>query len=129
MAAVRGKNTRSTERRLRAKLVAAGIRAWRYQATNLPGKPDFVFPRKLIAVFVDGCFWHGCPKCYRRPSSRRCYWDAKLAANKARDRRVTRTLRRMGWQVVRVWEHELARKNETRLLARLRREMGKDVES
>ena len=83
------------------------------------GKPDFVFARKRVVVFVDGCFWHGCPKCYRRPSSRCSYWDAKVAANKARDRRVTRTLRRMGWRVVRIWEHELARKNEERLLGKL----------
>jgi len=119
MAAVRGKDTRSTERRLRAKLVAAGIRGWRCQVANMVGKPDFVFARKRVVVFVDGCFWHGCPKCYRRPSSRCSYWDAKVAANKARDRRVTRTLRRMGWRVVRIWEHELARKNEERLLGKL----------
>jgi len=109
MAAVQAKDTRSTERRLRAKLVAVGIGGWRYQAADLTGKPDFVFPRKRVVVFVDGCFWHGCPRCYRRPSSRRGYWDAKVARNKARDRRVTRTLRRMGWRVLRIWEHELAK--------------------
>ena len=77
-----------------------------------------------LAVFVDGCFWHSCPKHATKAANNAAFWRKKLAANKARDRRVTRTLRRLGWRVVRIWEHELARKNEARLLGRLRREMG-----
>ena len=77
-----------------------------------------------LAVFVDGCFWHSCPKHPTKAANNAAFWRKKLAANKARDRRVTRTLRRLGWRVVRIWEHELARKNEARLLGRLRREMG-----
>lgn len=73
-----------------------------------------------LAVFVDGCFWHSCPKHRTKPANNAAFWRKKLAANKARDRRVTRTLRRMGWRVLRIWEHELARRNETRLLKRIR---------
>jgi DNA mismatch endonuclease (patch repair protein) len=84
-------------------------------------RPDFVFRARRVAVFVDGCFWHGCPRHYRRPGSRRAFWDAKIARNQERDREVTRALRRAGWTVLRVWEHELAKKNERRLLSRLHR--------
>ena len=70
---------------------------------------------------MDGCFWHGCPKHATRPVNNRVFWRKKLAGNQARDRRVTRTLRRNGWRVLRIWEHDLARKREARLVARLKR--------
>lgn len=107
MAAVRSRGARSTEWRFRAALISKGIRGWRCHARDLPGCPDFVFPRRRLAIFVDGCFWHGCPKCYRRPHSRRRYWDAKVRQNVARDRRNRRTLRRLGWRVLHIWEHDL----------------------
>jgi len=88
-------------------LVRAGISGWRLLPPDLPGKPDFVFPDASLAVFVDGCFWHGCPKCYHRPSTNRKYWDAKVERNKARDKRLRAKLRRSGWSVIRIWEHEL----------------------
>jgi DNA mismatch endonuclease (patch repair protein) len=75
----------------------------------LPGKPDFIFPKQRLAVFVDGCFWHGCRWHCRMPKSRRNYWKPKIARNKKRDREVTRQLRRCGWKVFRVWEHALKR--------------------
>lgn len=87
------------------------------------GRPDFVFPKLKIAVFVDGCFWHQCPRHSNVPANNRPFWARKLAANCARDRLVGRTLRADGWRVVRVWEHELARRNEPRLLRRIRRAM------
>jgi hypothetical protein len=71
----------------------------------------------------DSCFWHGCPRCYRRPASNRAYWDAKVQGNRARDRMVNRALRRAGWRVLRIWEHELSVENEGRLLRRLRRNL------
>jgi DNA mismatch endonuclease (patch repair protein) len=77
----------------------------------LPGRPDFVFRRQHVCVFVDGCFWHGCPRCYRRPSSNRKYWDEKVKRNRARDRRVNQELRRRGWRVLRFWEHDLEKPN------------------
>jgi DNA mismatch endonuclease (patch repair protein) len=82
-------------------------------------KPDFVFPKLRVAVFVDGCFWHGCPRHATKPKNNRAFWRRKLSANKARDALVTRTLRRTGWRVLRVGEHELTRKNEARLVRRL----------
>jgi DNA mismatch endonuclease, patch repair protein len=70
-------------------------------------RPDFVFPRLKLAVFVDGCFWHGCPQHGTRPKGNAAFWRRKFAANIARDRLVTRTLRRAGWRVLRIWEHTL----------------------
>jgi DNA mismatch endonuclease (patch repair protein) len=75
-------------------------------------RADFVFPKPEVAVFVDGCFWHGCPKHCNQPANNRAFWRRKLAANKARDRRVSRTLRKEGWRVVRIWEHDLAKRPE-----------------
>lgn len=107
MRAVKSKGARSTERRLRAAIVANGLRGWRMHADELPGKPDFIFTESKIAVFVDGCFWHGCPKCYRRPNSSQSYWDTKVARNMARDKSRRAELRRLGWRVLRFWEHEV----------------------
>jgi DNA mismatch endonuclease (patch repair protein) len=86
---------------------------------RLTGKPDFVFSKLKLAVFVDGCFWHGCPKHATWPKTRAAFWLAKIRGNQARDRRVNYALRKRGWKVVRLWEHELSRKNEPRLLRRL----------
>ncbi|MFO1512293.1 MAG: DNA mismatch repair protein Vsr [Verrucomicrobiota bacterium] len=84
-------------------------------------RPDFVFPQVRLALFVDGCFWHGCPKHATKPKNNRAFWRKKLAGNKARDALVTRTLRRAGWRLLRVWEHELAKKNEERLVRRIQK--------
>ena len=96
----------------------ARITGWR-RGSKLRGKPDFVFLHLKTAVFVDGCFWHGCPKHGTKPKTRAAFWLAKITGNKARDRRVNRLLRTKGWVVLRIWEHELARKNLPRLLKRL----------
>ncbi len=87
-------------------------------------RPDFVFPKLRLAVFVDGCFWHGCPKHETKPRNNAAFWRKKFAANTARDRLVTRTLRSANWRVLRLWEHELARKHQARLLRRIRRALG-----
>ncbi|MFI5345141.1 MAG: very short patch repair endonuclease [Elusimicrobiota bacterium] len=105
MAAVKSRGGRTTERRLRAHIVASGIRGWRVNLKPLPGSPDFAFPRQKLAVFVDGCFWHGCPRCYRVPKSRVAFWTTKVASNVRRDRRQSRMLRSSGWRVIRLWEH------------------------
>jgi DNA mismatch endonuclease (patch repair protein) len=109
MAAIKGKGNRSTELKLRSLLRSSGIKGWRSHLTNLPGKPDFAFPKKKVAIFVDGCFWHGCKRCRRnmRPSSNRSYWIRKIAGNVARDKKETRALRAMGWLPLRIWEHQL----------------------
>jgi DNA mismatch endonuclease (patch repair protein) len=107
MAAIRPRGNRTTEIRLMKMLRSFRISGWR-RHYHLPGTPDFAFPQKRVAVFVDGCFWHGCPRCYRRPKASRKYWDAKVAGNIARDRRNRARLRRMGWHTVQIWEHQLA---------------------
>lgn len=119
MAMVRGQGNFSTELRMILLMRAAGITGWRRRAPLL-GKPDFVFRAKRIAVFVDGCFWHGCPRHGRTPKTRVTFWTTKLARNVQRDREVRRTLRKDGWRVLRVWEHELTRKNLAQLLRRIR---------
>lgn len=74
---------------------------------KLLGSPDLIFTRRRVAVFVDGCFWHGCSKCHEFANSLNVKWQAKIAGNADRDRRVTRELQDDGWTVIRVWEHEL----------------------
>jgi DNA mismatch endonuclease (patch repair protein) len=107
MAQVRSKRNRSTEWRLRAYLIRYGIRGWKLTPPDIYGHPDFAFPAQRLLLFVDGCYWHGCPKCYRRPSSNSAYWDAKVARNRIRDIRTVNHLRHDGWRVLRIWEHQL----------------------
>jgi DNA mismatch endonuclease (patch repair protein) len=87
-------------------------------------RPDFVFRNLRLAVFVDGCFWHACPIHATKPRNNAAFWRKKLSANRARDRKVNRTLRATGWGVLRVWEHELARKREAQLVAKLRKALA-----
>jgi len=120
MARVRPRGNASTEGALAALFRAAGLRGWRLHLP-LPGTPDFAFAGARVAVFADGCFWHGCPRHFRAPGTRRAYWLAKIRRNAARDRRVAARLRRMGWAVLRVRECEIARgRLPGRVLARLR---------
>ncbi|HTJ79799.1 MAG TPA: very short patch repair endonuclease [Rariglobus sp.] len=120
MSRIRGSGNKDTELKLMGIFRAHGITGWRRKAAVF-GKPDFVFPKLKLAVFVDGCFWHRCPIHATQPKTNAKFWRTKIARNQARDRLVTRTLRRAGWRVLRIWEHELRKKNEKRLLARLRR--------
>ena len=121
MASIRSKGNVTTERAFLLLLREAKIRGWRRHA-DLPGKPDFIFPSQRVAVFIDGCFWHGCPQCYRLPHDNRKYWKAKVLANRSRDRRRTRQLRLQGWKVLRIWEHRLEdKKSRLIILYRVRR--------
>jgi DNA mismatch endonuclease (patch repair protein) len=124
MSRIRGRGNKDTELALAKLLRRHGIKGWR---RNQPifGKPDFIFRQARLALFVDGCFWHGCPKHATKPAKNRAFWRRKLSANKQRDRVVTRTLRSRGWRVLRIWGHELAKKNELRLLRRLCRSLKK----
>jgi len=74
---------------------------------SLPGHPDLIFTAKRALIFVDGCFWHGCPLCRKLPVDAPAFWRDKIARNMARDRAVTARLSAEGWRVARVWEHEL----------------------
>lgn len=118
MAAIRSRGNKRTELRLIQVFRANNITGWR-RGSKLPGRPDFVFPKLKTAVFVDGCFWHSCPKHGRRPLDNASYWLAKFTGNKARDRRVNRELRKRGWKVIRIWEHELTKRNAGKLVRRL----------
>ena len=118
MRAVRSTGNKATEIVLMKLMRERQITGWR-RHVSLHGKPDFVFRKQKVAVFVDGCFWHGCSKHCRMPKGNRKYWQTKIVTNKVRDASVTRTLRRASWRVLRVWEHELAKKNEARLVRRI----------
>ena len=87
MSAIRGKSNRTTELRLRMALVRSGIEGWTLHSSALPGKPDFCFPKSRVAVFVDGCFWHGCDRCGHVPKTRSAFWQAKFERNQERDPR------------------------------------------
>lgn len=106
MASVGSRDT-GPEMRVRRALHAAGLR-FRTHAKDLPGKPDVLLPGRGIAVFIHGCFWHGCPRHYREPGSNASFWRAKIARNRQRDARVARELRRQGWSVLVVWQHDVA---------------------
>ena len=104
MSRVHGSNT-ALEICFRKALFRQGVRyRLRYP---LEGKPDLVFVRNKIALFVDSCFWHGCSKHAQIPQSNREFWARKLEKNKARDRRVNARLRAENWRVIRVWEHDI----------------------
>ena len=118
MSRIRGWGNKTTELALVKLFRSHGITGWRRNQKTF-GKPDFVFQTPRLAVFVDGCFWHGCPKHGTQPATRRAFWKNKFARNKTRDRLVNRTLRQRGWRVLRIWQHELTRRNEARLLRRL----------
>ncbi len=159
MSRIRGRGNKETEIALMKIFRAHGITGWRRQhslrftvhGSRFRVRPDFIFCKQHVAVFVDGCFWHGCPKHSppakwlkkssmpaggnsRKPPLKGgraasggkaqrtgiLFWRRKLAANKARDRFVNRTLQRQGWIVLRIWEHELTR-NPARCLARIQR--------
>jgi DNA mismatch endonuclease, patch repair protein len=110
-AVMRGNRKRDTgpELRVRRRLFSEGYRFYVARRPLGPGSPvaDIVFPRARVAVFVDGCYWHGCPEHYRIPKAHAEYWGPKIANNKRRDAVTDEWLAARGWTVVRVWEHEL----------------------
>jgi len=108
MAAVRGRGNKTTELRLRLAIVRAGARGWQMHPKHITGSPDFYFPAPKVAVFVDGCFWHGCPRCGHVPKKHSSFWGAKIARNRQRDRQITARLKGAGLRVLRFWEHQLA---------------------
>jgi len=140
MSRIRGKGNQSTEMRLARLFREHGITGWRRQlevkgpreagrrkkgaaARRFKVKPDFVFPRERVAVLVDGCFWHGCPRCYQKPKQNAKFWREKIGGNQARDRRVTRQLRAKGWSVCRIWECRLQKSPEV-CVRRIERMLG-----
>ena len=103
MASVKSSGGGTTEKALAVRLRKAGLTGYRKQ-WPVSGKPDFAWPGLKVAVFVDGCFWHGCPRCNRPSKSNVKFWRRKVQENRKRDTRVGQRLRRAGWSVVRIWE-------------------------
>jgi len=110
MSRIRGKNT-GPEIKLRKLLWSQSIRGYRIHY-NLPGKPDIVFTKKRIAIFIDGCFWHKCPVCFQEPETRKEFWMKKIGSNIERDLKNTKKLQEDGWTVLRFWEHEIRKTPE-----------------
>ena len=121
MSSIRSKGNATTEKRFMEILRSSKITGWR-RHVKLPGKPDFAFRKQKVAVFIDGCFWHGCPRCYRLPEDNRPYWRSKLLSNRRRDRRANRELHKLGWRPLRFWEHSLeTASGRSRVGARVRK--------
>lgn len=116
MRAVKSQGT-GPERRLRAMLAGMGVSGWRLNYEKAPGNPDIAFPEEKIAIFVDGCFWHGCPECNRPlPQKNRDYWKRKIERNIARDQRYNEELSEEGWTILRIWGHELKKRADLSLV-------------
>jgi DNA mismatch endonuclease (patch repair protein) len=144
MARIRGRGNLSTEIKLASALRAHGVSGWRRQVRLRPWPapedcppnvkkrrltvtPDFVFWQQRLIVFVDGCFWHGCPLHGQAPKQDAFRWRAKLDANVSRDQRANRALTAAKWAIVRVWEHELE-DDEGAVIARLKAALSVDPE-
>jgi DNA mismatch endonuclease (patch repair protein) len=115
MAAVKSRGNQTTEKKLLVLLRKHRLKGWR-RHFPIQGTPDFCWPKQKIAIFVDGCFWHGCPSCYKLPKSNVAFWTKKIERNRRHDRKITSRLRRNGWRVLRVWECRLSK---TRTIKRI----------
>ncbi len=123
MSRIRGKNTKP-ELILRRALWSAGLRYRLHHGAT--GRPDIAFPGPRVAVFCDGCFWHGCPEHSVSPKTNASFWKTKIGKNRARDERVAAALRDEGWTVIRFWEHDI-KNNPEKLAGRVKRIVGKTV--
>ena len=124
---IKSKNNKSTEICLIGVFRELGIKGWR---RNYPvkGHPDFVFPKKRIAVFVDGCFWHGHDCRNTIPKDNADYWLKKREYNITHDNEVTEAFKKRGWTVIRIWECELKKKNRIALITSLKHLLGEKVD-
>jgi DNA (cytosine-5)-methyltransferase 1 len=118
MRAVKSEENKSTEIRLMNVLRKRGIRGWR-RRQRVEGKPDFVFKKERVAIYTDGCFWHGHGCRKKKPETNREYWEKKIKNNMERDKRNNMVLRGMGWRVVRVWECEIEKKEGNRKVTKI----------
>jgi len=122
MRKIRAKDTK-LEKLVRSEMWGRGYR-YRKNLGGLPGKPDMVFSTMKTVVFIDSCFWHGCPKHLRMPKSNVDYWNNKIKRNKERDDATNREYKNSGWQVVRIWEHDVKTSLETTI-----RKLGRIIDS
>ena len=112
MSAIKGKKNKSTELSLRMALIRNGINGWKLNYTEVVGKPDFYFYQHKLAIFVDGCFWHGCPECGHIPKTRSEFWRAKIKRTKERDQKTNLKLKDEGIKVLHFLEHDLQSKEK-----------------
>jgi len=117
MSKIRSRRNRATELQFIHIMRRYKISGWR-RGSQLPGKPDFLFPMQRLAVFVDGDFWHGNPRKFRLPKTNCDYWTSKITGNRKRDIRINRVLKKEGWKVLRFWQSSLS--DEEAVIARLR---------
>ena len=131
MRRIRSSGNKTTELRMLKLLRCFGITGWR-RHSSLPGKPDFSWPKEHLALFVDGCFWHGHNCRTLTSQTNQSSWNTKIRKTKARDQRVNRLLRAKGWSVVRVWECDLQRRKAwiasriSRALARMKKRVKRE---
>lgn len=125
MARVRRTGT-GPELALRCALRRAGIRYRVKSRSKLPGSPDIIIHRLLLAIFVDGCFWHGCPRHGSLPKTNTAFWIAKIVRNQKRDKQADKSLRTLGWKVLRIWEHDL-RGDLGRIVSKIQRVISSDT--
>ena len=120
MSKIKGKNTKP-ELIIRKLLSSNSIKGYRINY-KLTGKPDIVFTKYKLAIFIDGCFWHKCPKCFIEPENNKNFWKNKINSNVERDKKVNSVLKKDGWKVLRFWEH-LLRKCPNRVYKRIIKEL------
>jgi len=114
--------TKSTKPEIETSRVLRKLRVrFRRNVRSLPGTPDFVLPDHNVAVFVHGCFWHGCPRCFRGTKRNAAWWREKVTRNRRRDHRKARQLRSLGYRVVQLWEHDPAERVARRISTATRR--------
>jgi DNA mismatch endonuclease, patch repair protein len=118
MSRIKGRNTKP-EILLRKLLWREGYR-YSLRGADIPGKPDLIFRKRKIVIFIDGCFWHRCPQHFQQPSNNADFWRKKIDSNVMRDRKVDKQLQADGWKVLRFWEHDLT-KNPTSVVAIVKR--------
>jgi DNA mismatch endonuclease (patch repair protein) len=127
MSRIKGRGNRSTELAMAAFFRSYGIAGWRRHPARIFGRPDFYFPKPRIALFIDGCFFHACRRCFGMPAQNRSFWEEKIHRNARRDRLVGRKLRADGIRVLRLWEHDLER--HTRRLDHLLKLLTEEIGS
>ena len=123
MSRIRSENT-GPEIKFRNFLYSHGVKNFKMHPSKITGRPDFYFPKEKLAVFIDGCFWHGCKKCFRKPETNKDFWLEKITNNIKRDSEINSLLRKQRLRVVRFWEHEIknsAEKHMTIFITKLKK--------
>jgi len=126
MSQIKNKNTKP-EIRLRKLLFSQGLKGYRLSAA-ITGKPDIVFSKYKIVIFIDGCFWHKCPLCFKKPQTNKKFWIDKIENNVKRDRETNKSLVKDGWIVLRFWEHEI-KKNINKCVSDIELEINRGGET